>query len=777
MTIAPKRKRFNLYLSFSALAFCQASLISPVVAQLNEIVVTAEKRASTLQDTAISISAYGAADLEANVIDNTIDLQYKTPGLSVGTQGNNAFVFLRGVGTSVVNAGTDPSVAVYVDGIYRPRQRDALVEFLDVNRVEILKGPQGTLYGRNATGGAMNVINNRPDLDDFEVSGALTIGNLDLVKINAVTNIPLSDKLALRFAAQDSSREGYTTNLEPSGPAKLDSRDTTNIRAQLLYEASSSFDILFAAEYYEEDRNSVSSQPVASDCGPLFVPVDFTVAPCNQLEAAGIVPVETTDARIASSNAGPQTSSFQSYSTEFNWYPSDAWSVNSKTAYVESKTSTVTDGDGTGFEFQRIEVGGSPTSDEEESETIFHETVANFDNGGDWSATIGVSYFKEDIFQPVSIDVGAILPFSLTPDSTFTVYDFGLTRSDAKLEAEAAGIFSQVTYSVTDRLRLTGGLRYSWEEKAFRTDVETFGFVPGGPPTFESPFFAFSDSTSRIDFAEDSETWTATTGLARIEFDLNDDTLLYLSANRGFKSGAFNTTPAARDEGPLDPEILWSYEAGLKTTLLDGNLRFNGSVFYYDYEDIQVPIFPPENIGVSTIENAAGAEVYGIDGNITALLPGNLTANLAFEVIDSEYQDYLSVEPFTVDPITNTATVVDLSGNQLVSAPDVSIGFGLEHVWDLNNIGTINSSVNWTYKSDHYFTAFAREFEKQEAYDIVNARVGWTDPSGRIGLDLWVKNAADEDIQLNVISQAPNGIAQSFFNEPRTYGLTLRMSN
>lgn len=475
--------------------------VSSVYSQgLEEIVVTAERREASLQQTPISIAAFSPNDLERSHIQSSYDLQMHTPGLVMSSGLAQGQMFIRGIGSGNLGIGADPSSSVHADGVYKPRASAALTEFYDVERIEVLKGPQGTLYGRNTTGGTINVISKKPT-DDLEGHADAMYGSHEKFRFRGMANIPVSDGVAARFSVIRTKSDGYSTNLSPAldpvsptPPDKYYNEDLTAIRGALRVDIGDSAEWNLIASG-SRDRGTRSM--------PLFI-VPGTTGP--QVDAGAIVTGEHFRTRL----------------TFTPWEKNDEWSLSSTldwdlgaiafkslTSYAESKQDTYDDVDASEINsaFQR-------TTGNNEVFTQEFQIRSNSNDDLEW--IVGAFYLHEDAVQSVDLFV-----FQNAPSPVGFLID-----ASAKTSALAG--FGQASYSVTDKLRITAGLRYSWERKKHTGDA-LLGSTPGEPGMVVGPAVVERNS------------WNAWTPKFGIDFFATEDIMLYVSASRGFKSGGYNS--------------------------------------------------------------------------------------------------------------------------------------------------------------------------------------------------------------------------------------------
>ena len=607
-------------ISFITLAFAIASssASAQVAAQVDEdadrvamgeddsIIVTATRMGETrLQDTPLAVTAVSAETLDRAGIKDIRDLVSIAPGLQVTQNATFSQVYIRGIGSNNVFGGSDPSSTMHVDGIYLARPGSYLSNFLDVERIEVLRGPQGTLYGRNSVGGTINVISRKPD-DVMRARGQLTYGNYDFQRAEGYVSGPvIPGKVAASFSILRSTRDGYLDNVVP-GVGDIDDEDTVGGRLQLRFTPDSRLDVVMRADYLHSDDalgGYVKMLQRTNDPAANSVLGDFRSVALN----------------IRSASKRTQWGASADIS-----YDLGSATIHSLTGYRTNRLRQVGDTDGTALNVRR--------TDQFEGQRQFSQELNLSGALGDLSYILGLYYFDENI----------------QVDSSVTTFASNVRANFMPvIETAAMAGFAQANYALTERLSLTAGARYTRERKRFDQTAQQFflttgGLRPGFPETY-----ALRDVYSA---------WTPKVG---IEFRPVDDVLIYASATKGFKSGGFNFASRNVRQG-FDPETLWSYEAGVKLELFDRLWRLNGTYFHYDYTNLQVQSFLSP--GVIDITNASDAKVDGVE--IESLLRPvqgiQIGVNLAY--LDAVYKNYTTA-------LAPGNVVFDASGNRLNLAP------------------------------------------------------------------------------------------------------------
>ncbi len=550
---------------------------------LEEIVVTAQKREESLYEVPISVSAFNDEQLEQAIIDDVADLGRFAPSLTannVSAGGSN--IFMRGVGNEIIAVGADSSVAIYIDGVYTPRFTTALNNFVDVERVELVKGPQGTLYGRNATGGAINIVTKQPSAET-SFRGDVEISNYSGRKVRAAGGGAISDTLFGRLALVYNKKDNYSYN--PVFDERLDVEDMFAANASLKWQPSDSFEALLRYDHLKDDALGVVSTrvlaPGAGHAGLAFDPDPF---------------VNGSDFRVSDSMNEMESRGFNA-SLTWNF---GSFRITSLSAWKHFESDLDYDADGT----ERPLLSVVPVS-EEESRTLSEELRIEYRGDGPWEWMAGFFYFDEDARQDLNLELlGGVL--ALVPLSD--------------LDVEAWALFGELSFKPTDRLKLTAGLRYSDETKDHVTIMN--GVI-------------LPDSSGKA-------SWDAITPKFTIGYDIGENLFVYATASRGFKSGGFNSVS---NSPVFDPEYLWNYEVGLKGTAPDGRARGAVTGFIYDYTDIQVRIYPEVTGAPIPIDNASKAEVKGLEVEGSLMPFDNFQLDLSIAYINGSYKDYITANP------------------------------------------------------------------------------------------------------------------------------------
>ncbi|MFV0277232.1 MAG: TonB-dependent receptor [Parahaliea sp.] len=706
-------------------------------AQLEEVIVTAQKRAESLQDVPVTLQAFSGDVLTDFGITDTQSLQIVTPGLVVNNSGTSAQVYLRGVGTRFAFAGLDPSVATYVDDRYIGRAQASIFEFADVERIEVLKGPQGTLYGRNATGGAIRVVTLDVD-DDLNGKFTATAGNYNHWAFSGTVNIPLTDDLGVRLSGLVKQRDGYADNLDPRGASELDDQDYQAYKAKFRWDMSDIWTARLSLEYTNRNDLDGSDQ------------VDISPPGLNRAVAAGGVSGKDVDEVYT---ATFQKVDSEQYAVALRLDGSfEKFDFASITTYWDFDNVGSVDADGT----SRRDSDASRVPQKAESFSQELQWLSNSD--GDWNWIAGLYYFRENnrLFE---LEVG--LQALLNTETTFT------QGNQSSITTAYAG-FGQLTYDINEAWSLTLGGRYSSEKKEVAVQE------PNSPGVISLVPYPF----------EDEEDWAEFTPKATLEYAFEQG-MVYLSYARGFKSGGFNypsSTPnplTQEDQTALEPEILDMVELGWKTELFDRRLRLNGAVFYYDYQDLQVTRGVADDNGavLNVTENAANAKIKGLDLDITWLPVDNLTLTAGLNLLDSEYQDFdASANIFrnVVTPGQPGMMVVayDADGESLLRAPDWSAIVSASYEFSAGG-ARIPVVLTYSHKDEYNYDFVGHSSSSaliQDSYGLLSARATYVSPSQSWQLAVWGKNLTDEDEYYDDIVGNAAGIRGSY-GTPRTYGV------
>ncbi|WP_227340334.1 TonB-dependent receptor [Sphingopyxis sp. P8] len=717
-------------LAVSAPAFAQETT-APEQGGVGDIVVTAQKRAQNLQDVPISVTAFDDTAIKEAGFTNSLSIGDQVPNLEIKTFGGVPNIFIRGVGNNDFNASSIGPISIYRDDVVVASTGSQIFSLFDLERIEVVRGPQGTLFGKNTTGGAIQFFSKLPD-DIFEGNARVGYGRFDLFEAEATASLPLAEGLSVRVAGIVRRRDGEKTNL-------FNGEDVINVdeaaaRAIIRWQPSSDTDIRLSVGGGRDRSDYLENKPVGTINGAdLFGYTDPFPDKANLLNFNG-------PSRNYSDNVFVNLSVAQDFGD---------FSFRSLTGYDKSEVDN------------RVDVDGGPLRIDEivfltDAEQVTQEFQLSYDRGP-LNAIVGLYYFQEDLDADSDADLLGELTFA---QGALPL----ITRATRKNKAYA--IYGQASYAVIPTLRLTLGGRYTIDKvrATHRADLIEGYFdadIPNGTPVPLVPFASLKDTFK-------SFSWRVSADL-----DVTDDILAYASIDRGFKAGGFNigiiTSVAERTQ--VDPEYLTSYEIGLKTTLFDRRLRLNLSAFYYDYTDLQVlSVNRQAGSAVPTLglDNAADATIKGIEVEATAVPTDWLDLGLNMGILDATYKNYLSgaIDPVTGDPR-------DFSGNRMPGAPKFTASTFAQVTIPVGDFET-RWRVEYNYTGKKYYNNAEDELiSSGEGYGLLNLRFAFANPDQGWELAAWAKNVTGKAYIVDATDTSGFGFVPRYYGERATYGAEL----
>lgn len=714
---------------------CLFTTLSVHAAVLEEVVVTAQKREQNIQDVGISVTAFSGEQMKELGFATSVDMVAQTPGLNVVSPfggGNNVAFTLRGVGLNDFSESNEAPVAVYVDGVYNATLAGLGFQLFDLERAEVLRGPQGTLYGRNTTGGLVHFISKKPS-QETEGFAELTLGEFSKTRVEAALGGGLTDKLFARASLLYHYHDGYIENVN-LGVADAGETDNFSGRLQLLYEQSDDLEFLFSFHGGSADQVAAAYKHTASMIGPdgfdsIEVPADQDVyGTCPGCDLFGFR--DTTGDFYKTANDREPFLDLDTYGTSLtvDW-SSGEYGFRSITAYEDVEKLSGEDTDVSPAPF--IEVTNPVDSKQWTQEFQFSHT------GEQSRWTAGFYYYSRDIDSGTRTDLSGIPEFFPINNNTVT--------ND---ETDSWSVYGQYDFDLSDQLTLVSGLRYTDEKRDFNMVVtDDSGILP-------NPAFEFSEATAGELTRHDTQNISY-----RVEMDWkpNDDVLWFGSISRGVKGAGFNIDigidPRTVADIPFDEEKLLAYEAGFKSTLFDGKTRFNTSVFYYDYQDYQAFSFE----GLSNVVSNKDATIYGLDAELITNPWEGWDFNFGVSLLDTEVED-----------INTGVSIID---RKMTLAPDVTFNALARYEWSAMR-GMMSVQSDLRHVGKQYFDILNTTLGTESAYTLVNLRASYVTASGHASFSVWVKNITDEEYRIYAIQVPGLGFSQSMVGEPRWFGVT-----
>ena len=704
----------GLVLGAATTMFAVQSTMAQTDAQsagIEEVVVTAQKRSENVQSVPISIVAVDSSVLEDNGVASLDGLQRLAPGMNMSTVGSGfvSYTYIRGGGTNVIDAGSDPSVAVFVDEVYQAGTTGLQSTLLDIDRIEVLKGPQGTLFGRNAAVGAISIITKRPS-DEFGTSLDLNLGNHGEKSLRGMLTGPLSSDGAWRYrvAAGYRERDAFTDNPAGMDPGFI---DNYSARAQL-ERVSDTFQFRLTGDYFSSD-NGMTNQYLATSVVTGFI----------RPEAAATLPADQARfRRYYSFNDGYERQDAGSATARMEW-ETGIGTITSISAYRDLNFRRIQDQDGSAAAGHEL---------------ITHEEVRSWSQelrlageAGRWRWVGGLYYYDAETNRLDIQAAGADFPTAAARGTAGSYNQNIDTRSHA--------VFGQATVDLSDRWALTLGGRYSKDRKKSFQVIDPLG--PAGVFT-----------------ASLSPEWDSFDPSVVLEFEPSDDLMFYGSYRQGYKSGGFQTLPSSvvLANSPFAPEHVRSYELGMKSEWSDNRVRFNTALFYVDIDDQQIQRIPAA--GIAQIDNAGRTETRGVDLGLVLAPTDALRFDVNATFQRARFKEYIT-------------GVVSFAGNHQLRSPDQAFAVGAEYEVPVS-FGDVTLRADYSYQSRMYFDAAnsSQPNNFQPGYGLLNARVilgmgeGWE-------LALWGVNLADEEYFRNIAVVTGAGLAVP--GDPRTYGISV----
>tara|TARA_B100001989_G_scaffold60503_2_gene40476 strand:- start:1796 stop:4177 length:2382 start_codon:yes stop_codon:yes gene_type:complete len=743
--------------------FFSASIASQ--AFLEEVIVSAEKRLESVQDVSQAVTAITSSEIETKNINSMVDLSAIVPGVTVAkNEGYKTIISIRGIGNETnQNAIAAPSVAFHLDGVFIASPFSLLTDFVDIDRIEVIRGPQGTLFGQNSTAGAINVVTKAPSLDEESSSLSMSLGNYNMKKISSTFNVPISESVATSFSFAGHKRDGYSFNtiLEQ----ELDDANDFSFRNDWFFQLSDTSSLRIFGQYYDLDRNgsamkgiddtTVDPRKLAQDAPSEQTLTSSVYAAIyeKELDFADLKILASTQRDDISVRRDNDRHDFGIAATSIPGVASYPYAeYRFETSLVETTT------------FEINLVSNEPLMDgkldwtfgafymEHEIQNKIREYISRDDDIPE--------YVCSEPFANTSVP-GTAATNSIGGDGTATCFVVGGAVAtflaelgfvtDAFPSRESLSVYGQTTYSFSDDLRLVSGLRYT--EDSFATRVGNF--------------FAFETNgfVSTLD-----ETAEEVTGKITMEYDIQDDAMYYISATRGFKPGGSNLTFGFATQAELnanfrfgsvlvsplvlpafEPETVNSLEFGLKADFYDGRARANLAIFDYSYDNLQIQATDPD-VFRGGVVNIPESEVSGVELELTGILTDSLTLDANLSFLDTEitgsfnYLDNIDAEQYGFgQEDLRLAAATDIRGNELAKSPEYTADISLTHVADFPSGNTMTSTLQYIYRGE-FFQRVANKTAQDfvPSYEIINLTFG-IDFSDSMGLDFVFANLTDED--------------------------------
>jgi iron complex outermembrane receptor protein len=741
---------------------------------LEEVVVTAERRSQSIQDVPLSVAAIGGDDITVGKISDLNDIAFAVPGVSFNqfNVGEPRF-YRRGIGNSSDSAASDQAVGVFLDEVYIGRTGGVGFDLFDLERIEILRGPQGTLYGKNTNGGAINIVTTRPS-QEGEVKLSASAGNYSMYNVNGLVNGGITDTLAGKLVMQYQERDGFGKNvispdeiatlgdfsnskliggsIGASGSGdELDDQEKRSIRGQLLWDISESTSLLLGADYSKDETNG--------SCRHLQN-LDEAIQGLGVFWELGMSKRYMDDDRHCSTQFNTDQErevkgAMARLDMDLNWA-----TLTSITAYRESEYDFLDDL--TGIPLLDLNAQTPPglplpplpgiwTAPEnvidavdEDADQFSQEFRLTGTTGSiDWVS--GAFYMEENVERDEEF---------YTQYNTLLQLGLGLPGIGNVLftqdnETTSMALYGQADWHINERWTLTYGLRWSDDEKDIEQGaLDLLGTEPSGVPLLAPPFAVKAD-----------DSWSELTNKVSVSYTPSEDMMLYVTYSEGFKSGAFpSQTSTAEDAAKAaDPEEVTNYEVGMKSAWWDNRIQFNVSYYFMDYDDLQVFEL---NDRLLLVLNSAQAESEGVDLEFNILPTENLMISTSYNYSDATYTDYV------------TPTGVDNSDNDLVFAPENAFTVNADYHLDMDSWGALDFNANYSWKDDYYTAPSNAEKTRQKDIGMIGASAKWTSVDQSWEVTLWGKNIDDAQQIANRIVD-PTQITSEMYMAPRTYGATV----
>lgn len=703
---------------------------------VEEIVVTAEKRETRLLQTPVAVTVVSEEALASANGTGLEPLTSRAPNVFIEANVAASTITIRGVGTNSTGAGGEAAVALHVDGIYQSRQHPLLTATLyDLARTEVLRGPQGTLYGRNSTGGAVNLISAQPAAG-FDAAAELEVGSFERLRLTGMLNIPIGDRMAVRLTAVSDERSGYQKNLAPS-QADINDQDVAGARLQVRVELSDNVDLIGRVEYAETGGVGAMPKVIGAFRG-VPLPPPFGLVP---YAAYGASPNPSDPYKVAFNDPMSSDGALWRSSVEYNLRGIDLG------------------GDRTGVFTVLVgysDLGQDQRSDADQSDaTILPFAVQEDYRGGsvearlsvdgpDWRGLFGVYYLREQTQMDVDTQFFAVPGLPLP---------FAVSTLQADVDTDSYAVFVQMERELSPDVTVIGGIRYSEDSKEERSVNQTLILDPMTLAMVGAPVLA----TNQND-------WDAVTGKVGLNWKISDDAFAYASISRGFKSGGYSF-----GQVPFDPEFVWAYEAGLKGRLFDGRMQAAFSTFYYDYTDLQVTFLSTvSGVPTQVTQNAAASKIYGAELEFSARPFANLDIDGAISWLNARFDSTTLADPSGLG-------AADLSGQPLPRSPDFSARLGGAYRVELGSAGTVTARADVFWSDSYRLRPWGvQPYDIQKSYTRSDASLSWSPPGDAFTLQMYVSNIEDVPVRSFVNYSGVTGNFIGSYSAPRTVGVRLK---
>lgn len=782
----------------------QLTLAAETSALLEEVVVTARKREETAQSVPIPITAVTDQQLAARSIRDITDIERLSPNTDISSSSVNSSatqVFIRGIGQVNWASTQDPKIGIYVDGVYLSRAQGGLLDLMDIERVEVLRGPQGTLFGRNTTAGLIHLVTNKPNDQEMTLDVEAGVGTDKHRTYGFVYNQPLGEGLAMRFSLYDREADGFIIN-------SLTGNDRGNDNA-LSYRGSLAWtpgahSVQFTYDHFEADERAAlaSCRFTAPEDGNQAQVLGFIA------HVFGIYDNLKANCRGTNRHVSIDNTNNEALTTDVDAftltqrYEFDRFTIDAISAYREIDNFNGSWGwvMGSGPGANLLEVLNNDSEHEIFSQEL---RVSGSTERFNWVA--GVYYFKEDSYESVDAPLFRgvrpptmaeqplyYAPNPAAPPATLGAVAQGTQLFGSRSQAydvtnENRAIFAEATYAVSDKFDVTAGLRYTEDERKF-TRIQTL-FTGAFDPTYLCPGMPTIDTpmgpVATRDRCHREVEYDEVTPRVILSYDLADDIMLYGSYSVGYSSGGFNQDVRMRR---YLPETSDNWELGAKTTLFDGKLRLNGTFFFNSYKNQQVTVGRlVDGQPTADLLNAGKAEILGFEFEVVAQLTETLSIASTGAYLEGDYKEFL-VEDNVVDPVTRVESIEvrDLSNVEFGDGgSETSFDISLVHQVNLGG-GSLSSSLGVSFKDDQFYTLENTPSSFVESYWLVDARITWQLSDGKTSISLWSTNLLDEVYVDNMINQSGTveiggtdpslGMSADYWGDPRRTGLEIRYS-